>query len=88
MAPISSGSAREGVAHAALTEMIFIITGACLITTSSRREYALSYLDCGCRPPEQRLPDVEAQRTSCSRASARLCDLIKDKELIAQGNKA
>ena len=39
------------------------------------------------RPPEQRLPDVETQRTSCS-DSARLCDLIKDKELIAQGNKA
>jgi hypothetical protein len=53
MAPISSGSAREGLAHAALTEMIFIITGACLITTSSRREYALSYLDCGCRPPDR-----------------------------------
>ena len=32
-------------------------------------------------------PDVETQRTSCSSASTRLCDLIKVKELIALGTK-
>ena len=72
----SSGAREKRLALTALTERIPL--PRVVITTSSRGESTPSRTwtaDAG-PPTSKPAPDVETQRTSCSSASARLCDLI------------